>query len=205
MLKNKGYGLQQESDYKKATRKILKVLDDNKQHRYSALIKETNLSTATLTKHLTELEMQGIVAKFIDDVTGKYPFPVYYRLMQSWSSIDNLEKDASLMLKRANEDFLKEMNPAGFFYYMNSYLNLRLLDLVPKIREVVSFQDKEKPEVDKAKEALIDAVIDLFFSDVAKVFAKDFLDIILKHGKELDVDLLMKELKERIKKQAEIT
>ena len=107
-MTNKGYGRQQKSDYEKATRKIIEVLTDGKRHRYNDLLKETGLSTATLTRHLKELK--GIVLKYVDDKSGVYPYPVYYSLKRSLSQIDNFIKKTMENVENAENNFRNTLN-----------------------------------------------------------------------------------------------
>lgn len=76
-----GFGEKQENDQRKATQKIIQVLNDQKWHRYKELEAGTGLSTATLSKHLKELE-KGIVERHVDAESAEYPPPVCYRLRQ---------------------------------------------------------------------------------------------------------------------------
>jgi DNA-binding transcriptional ArsR family regulator len=65
---------------KESEAKILSVLTDNKQHRYSELLNLVPLSRATLSKHLKDLEKRNIVTRIIDTKSSIYPYPVYYLL-----------------------------------------------------------------------------------------------------------------------------
>ena len=110
-----------------------------------------------------------------------------------------------MILKKANVNFQETLNPADFFLVMNNFLELNLLTIIPMIREIdkaaIENEKHKKVNSDVFKE-LTDSIITLYVSDVAKYFAEDFLDIVLKYGKDLDVNKLMKELKDRIEKQA---
>lgn len=170
---------------------------------FTELIEKTKLSRAVVNLHLKDLERTGKVTKqykdgkllnFLTDL-GRADLGPLFDFRYS--------KDIFEMVERADKDFKETLNPAGFFYYMNSYLDLMLLAAVPVIRNLAEIQhDEEKSKVDALVEEATDVTIDLFVSDVAKVFAKDFLDIMLDYGKDLDVDALMEELKMRIKKTA---
>jgi hypothetical protein len=170
---------------------------------FTDLIEKTGLCRAVINQHLKELVKNEKVNKKYENgkvlnvltENGRADLGPLYDFAYS--------KDILEMVNRADKDFKETLNPAGFFYYMNSYLDLMLLTTVPIIRNLANIKtDEKKSEVDILKEKITETTIDLFISDVARVFARDFLDIILKHGKELDVDALMKELKTRIKKQA---
>ena len=113
----------------------------------------------------------------------------------------------SLVLKKADINFQDTLNPEGFFFTMNSYLDLMLLSIIPKIKDAERFSNENAKILKRNKLSFIedytDIMIDLFISDTAKLFATDFLEIVLKSGKNLDVDALTRELTSRIKKQSE--
>lgn len=89
---------------KVSEKKILNVLTNNDWVRYKDLQKKTKLSSATLTKRLKRLE-KGIVEKKIDLESGKYPYPVYYRIKQKYASS---KSDSDLVFKDITYGFLEE-------------------------------------------------------------------------------------------------
>jgi DNA-binding transcriptional ArsR family regulator len=78
-MTERGLGEKQIKMSRKAKQKIIQVLQDRKAHRYQQLQEETGLSTATLSKHLKELE-SGLVKRTVNVEEGFYPPPVYYEI-----------------------------------------------------------------------------------------------------------------------------
>jgi DNA-binding HxlR family transcriptional regulator len=99
----KGIGDWQLSKTETANQIILKILVDGKWHRYQELLEMTGLSSATLSKHLKDLE-EGIVEKEIRLESGSYPYPVVYRLRERSAKI----------LSRVNDTISEEI---GFQNY----------------------------------------------------------------------------------------
>jgi hypothetical protein len=123
-MANRGLGEPQIKASKKAKEKILKVLNDGKYHRYKEIQEQTKLSTATLTKHLRELE-KGIVERFEDQTTKEYPHPVSYRLKSNigieWQkTIFNHADQINLASKKSNGIYI-------FIKYINTQLELQIL------------------------------------------------------------------------------
>ena len=59
---------------------MIGFLSDGRWHRYCEIIDKTGLSTATVTKHLKQLE--GLmVERRVDTESGEYPYPTYYRII----------------------------------------------------------------------------------------------------------------------------
>jgi len=87
----KGVGDYQISKTKKARNKILEILSDGKMHRYGEIVKKTGLSTATVTKHLKELEKEGYVIKHVDLESGEYPYPALYKISAEGQSLREKE------------------------------------------------------------------------------------------------------------------
>jgi DNA-binding HxlR family transcriptional regulator len=192
--------------------KIIKALLDGKAHQYGELLKITKLSKATLSLHLKKMVEKEEVIRGMNTYE-KYPYPVSYMLKQSWPLIDSLIKDISATLKKADDDFRETLDPTGFFYYMNSYLNLMMLWLIPLIRDMEkALSEKENAEKIKQLRNLkelpfepLEEYTDIMaslFADTAKIFAKDFFDMVLKYCEKLDFNELEEKLRERIKKQS---
>ena|ERR1035437_1380143 len=83
-----------EIHYEKAHDKIRNALKDGKWHRFKDLKKETQLTAATLSKHLKQLE-KGIVEKYVD-IRGNAPYPVYYRIKKPEDMLDESKIPESL-------------------------------------------------------------------------------------------------------------
>jgi DNA-binding HxlR family transcriptional regulator len=59
---------------------IFKALSDGQWHRNMEIHEKTKISSRTLTKHLDRMAKTKIMEKKIDKESGKYPYPVLYRL-----------------------------------------------------------------------------------------------------------------------------
>lgn len=64
----------------------MKILKDAEWHRYQELREKTGLSSATLSKHLKELE-KGVVEKQVRLDSGEYPYPVFYRIKEPYQTL----------------------------------------------------------------------------------------------------------------------
>lgn len=73
----KGKGEHQKNMELRAELKLLNILKDLKWHQYSELASKTRLSSATLSKHL---KRHVLLEKRVDTTSGKYPYPVYYKV-----------------------------------------------------------------------------------------------------------------------------
>jgi DNA-binding transcriptional ArsR family regulator len=172
---------------------------------FTELIEKTGLSRAVVNQHLKDLVKTEKVVKRLEndkivniltDNARKELGPLYQT---------SFAKEIESLLNKADINFQETLNPEGFFYYMNNYLDLMMLKIIPMIRETeriaIEIEKQEKGNLDVFKE-ITDSIITLYISDVAKYFAQDFLKIVLKYGKELDVNELIKGQTARIKKQA---
>jgi hypothetical protein len=88
-LTEKGFGYWQLQKMEAAAFVILRYLGDNKWHRYQELLEKTELSSATLSKHLKVLE-KGVVEKKMETEGGVYPYPVSYRMRENYQIFDDL-------------------------------------------------------------------------------------------------------------------
>ena len=77
----KGVGTYQLDQSATASQTIVRILSDGKWHRYQELKQTSKLSSATLSKHLKELE-EGIVEKKMLLESGEYPYPVVYKIKE---------------------------------------------------------------------------------------------------------------------------
>ena len=84
----------------KPTQKIIEVLNDENWHRYKELQDKTELSTATLSKHLKELE-KGIVERHLDADSVEYPPPVRYHLRQEYKPTQGNPVNSGVLAKRS--------------------------------------------------------------------------------------------------------
>lgn len=76
----KGKGKYQTDKEEKALTSILKALSERKEQRYKDIKKESNSNDPTLQKYLKQFIELKMVEKRIDFESGKYPYPVYYRI-----------------------------------------------------------------------------------------------------------------------------
>jgi DNA-binding transcriptional ArsR family regulator len=190
--------------WKENEKKIKQTLA-KKNLTFTELIEKTGLSRAVVNKHLKELVKTEKVVKRLENDKIVNILTDDARRELGPQYIGSFAKEISLFLKKADTNFQETLNPEGFFYYMNSYLDLMMLKIIPIIRETEQLKNKEKKiSIEKFQE-LTENIITLYISDIAKAFAEDFIAIVLEYGKELDVELLMKGLKGRIKNQSEIT
>lgn len=150
----KGIGEHQLEKEKTAKSLILNLLSDGRWHRYTEIQQTTNLSTATLSKHLKNLEKEKVIEKKIDLESGDYPYPVYYRLPLSLdkiikaysmgASIETLRKTIIEYLKEKGES--EKIKDAELFLNILEVLgredSLTLLDMidisdgVPKLKKI---------------------------------------------------------------------
>lgn len=82
----RGVGSWQVSRARTAVQVVMKILKDGEWHRYQELREKTGLSSATLSKHLKELE-KGVVEKEIRLESGEYPYPVFYRIKEQYQTL----------------------------------------------------------------------------------------------------------------------
>ena len=88
----KGLGTWQFNRSKEASQAIVQLLMDGEWHRYQELREQSGMSSATLSKHLKELE-KGIVEKDIRLNTGEYPYPVFYRIKKEYRDVLSKEQE----------------------------------------------------------------------------------------------------------------
>jgi DNA-binding transcriptional ArsR family regulator len=89
----KGVGKWQIDQSAEATKAIMEILIDGEWYRYQEIKAKSGLSSATLSKHLKELE-RGIVEKEMRLKSGEYPYPVLYRLKAPYQKILSDENDS---------------------------------------------------------------------------------------------------------------
>ena len=82
----RGVGSWQLNKARTAVQTITRILKDGEWHRYQELREKTGLSSATLSKHLKELE-KAVVEKKIQLKSGEYPYPVVYRIKKPYQGL----------------------------------------------------------------------------------------------------------------------
>lgn len=76
----RGVGEYQIRKAEKSRTLIVNALANGKWEQYNKVVRKTGLSTATVSKYLKKLEEEREIEKKIDIKSGKYPYPVHYRL-----------------------------------------------------------------------------------------------------------------------------
>lgn|GEM_PF-5005987 len=85
IMVERGMGSWQLNKARTAVQAITRILKDGEWHRYQELREKTGLSSATLSKHLKELE-RGVVEKKIQLKSEEYPYPVFYRIKEQYQT-----------------------------------------------------------------------------------------------------------------------
>jgi len=98
-LVERGVGEYQIKKAEKSRTLIINALANGDRIRYTQVVSQTGLSTATVSKFLKKLEKEGEIEKKIDIESGKYPYPAYYRLTDK--GLERTNKDA--LKKRIDE------------------------------------------------------------------------------------------------------
>lgn len=122
----KGVGSYQINKAVTSGSKILKMLNDGEFHRYREIKQLTQLSTATLSKHLKRFE-KSLIERKIDLESEEYPYPVYYRIKPNvlrnefqehlWKSV---KEDADFWIK-------EQKQLAYYMQYSNTMLSLQII------------------------------------------------------------------------------
>jgi DNA-binding transcriptional ArsR family regulator len=139
----KGVGAYQVDRALTAFQTIMKTLMDGQWHRYQELQAKTGLSSATLSKHLKELE-KGVAEKKILLESGKYPYPVVYRIKEQYQHLlkgNNLPDVPTLNRKTKTDTIM-------FGEEVREYLRSAAQALNKTVNEALSIY-----EVDKNPEA----------------------------------------------------
>jgi len=155
---NKGLREHQTSKTVESQLTVLRVLSyDEDWHRYGELEKKTKLSTKTLSKQLDKLEKINLIEKDgnksgkyrnVHPLTesGKYPFPVYYRLnpvyvnaFRGFSQEQLQEKTNKLKI-----ELLEEKNPLEIMKNIDQENNLAMLGILLFIKENRTLSDNVK-------------------------------------------------------------
>jgi Predicted transcriptional regulators len=124
----RGLGDTQLNAFKTAKNKILEVLKDGEWYRYSELTEKTRLSTATLSKHLKELE-KGIVERRVGVENAEYPPPVNYRLKPVYTIREEKGKELHEYTLALNRDD-RVKNPDLFLIYLNMMQTFAFIGLL---------------------------------------------------------------------------
>jgi len=124
---------------------ILRVLSyDEDFHQYSELREKTKLSDATLSKRLKQLKKMKLIEKNIDTESGRYPYPVFYRLNPVYANAfraDTRDKHTQKIMK---EKLLENRNPLEIMQEINKDNNLVLLGILLSLKENKNIDEKIK-------------------------------------------------------------
>ena len=88
----RGVGEYQIKKAEKSRTLIINGLASGDWIRYTQVVSQTGLSTATVSKFLKKLEKEGEIEKKVDIESGEYPYPAYYRLTDK--GLERINKDA---------------------------------------------------------------------------------------------------------------
>jgi DNA-binding transcriptional ArsR family regulator len=129
------------------------LVDDEDWHRYSEIKEITKLSDPTITKQLNKLKAMKLIEKKLDTKSGKYPYPVYYRLNQDY--VDAFRggyhlfhfdyPDDNFVRRKDNmKRNLEEGNLGEIFKNINFNNNLAILGIMISVKENRDMSDKVK-------------------------------------------------------------
>ena len=116
----KGLGTTQIKAETDALTKVLKALDDEKEHRYTDVKKKTGLNDVTLTKHLKKLNKMKVIKRRMSK-GEEYPPPVYYKILPMGKAI----LDVTSNIERSKHDiehiiFIHEYDRYNSFQFRNA-------------------------------------------------------------------------------------
>ena len=124
---------------------ILKFLsDDEDWHRYGEIKKETKLSDPTLIKQLDSLREIKLIEKNIDTKSGKYPYPVYYRLKPDYVNAFRGNIRFRRTWENMREELEKEKDLMEILIEINKQNNLLLLGILLTIKDNISMNERIK-------------------------------------------------------------
>lgn len=138
--------------------KILRVFMDSNEHRYNELLEKTGLSTATLSKHLRKLEQQGKIKKEVDVESGKYPYPVLYRLTPDKMKFQITKQELKDFIDDIdNPDLLKTLHLFTFMYVVEVQRTLQEGEAVSHY-EIMQRTVEQLMEAEKAHKMIADSL-----------------------------------------------
>lgn len=149
----RGMGEHQIKEMGLAINSILESLSDGQWRQYSELKQKTHLSGATLSKHLKTLK--PIVEKHVDLESGKYPYPVKYRVPEPYGLVLRQVKLFHVLSEKMKQILQETKNPIHVLEYLNTTLSIMMMSLVKMIKDV------EEETGQPVKEELVDIVYEL--------------------------------------------
>lgn len=130
----------------KATESQLSILsflsDDEDWHQYSEIKGKTNLSHATLSKQLRQLKEMKLIVKNIDTKSGKYPYPVFYRLNPVFADAFRANLRNGKTRKLMKEKIRETKNPLEVLNEINKDNNLAMLGILVSFTENKIFDER---------------------------------------------------------------
>ncbi|MEM3378682.1 MAG: winged helix-turn-helix transcriptional regulator [Candidatus Bathyarchaeia archaeon] len=177
-----------------ARQKILALLRDGEWHRYSELKQKTALSTATLSKHLKELE-RGIIERQIDITSKEYPPPVSYRLKLDVLNLNRFTYEALMIPVKRFEtiDLSEPKDGASRVALLMEYVNLQTaLGIFNGFRNY--FENKDETQLQQS----IDFYLSYYYRDVVDRLREKLDDAA---AKGVDVKMLLLEADKEILKR----
>ena len=132
----KGIGKYQTDKAEKSLMSILKVLSDEKEHRYTEIKEKSGSNDPTLKKYFTEFKELKLVKKRVDITSGKYPYPAYYSINPKFHSLIKIIFQIEQEKKEIREIILNPKNsPLDVLDQINSINNTLILSILENYRE----------------------------------------------------------------------
>jgi hypothetical protein len=162
----------------------------------NSIARNARLAVQTLSKYLRKLK--GLVEKKVDIESGKYPYPVFYRVPESFSIILRQVKLVSILSDKMKKAMLETENPMLVLEYLNTAMNILVLSVLKVMKEV----EKETGHINEEHLSLLFSLRIMPFMDLYWTFltaSKGIWD-------NVDFDQVRKEQLEkleRLRKQAE--
>jgi DNA-binding MarR family transcriptional regulator len=122
---------------------ILKVLIDEKEHRYKEIKEKGKLNDFTLSKHLKRLNKLNFVTKRIDIKSGKYPFPIYYKINPTFKLALHRYVAVEEAWKELEEKFLKDKDLWFAIGAINTICNGIFLTMIGALKHNKDLRDEE--------------------------------------------------------------
>ena len=185
----RGVGKYQIEKAEKSIEVILKILSDEKEHRYKDLKKETKLNDPTLSKYLKRLVKLKVVKKRVDLQSGKYPYPVYYEAEPELVTYSEAKISTKEFSEQIEPMLLETKNP--IFILNNIELRSKMIFLT-----TLSQIKKDKNITDSK----LDFLLELFVWEPYKFLTWKLVEAFRKHKDdipfEFDSEILIEKLSE---------
>ena len=143
-LVKRGVGEYQINKAKNSIEQILIALSSGQWVQYKEIVDETGLSTATVSKFLKVLEKKKYITKKVDLESGKYPYPVFYRIRMLGQQTAEAQKVREL---------IRDKQPLTELEFFEWFIRIAMRDvriMVPKdaklqdyIKKLLAFLNRE--------------------------------------------------------------